>query len=175
MGEELCFCARAWACDVWHRFDEPPPRPRPLQNAPPNVLANASCWALHMGISSNLRYQMLNGLDMVRAGGGSAAACWCGCASAGAGSELACSICSPGPVWLTHAARPLCLPSPLQVLQPRMPSGLFRLFTSVVRGVNNAIGGISFVVIAKVFGVQKAAEPAAEPAPAPAAGKKKSK
>jgi hypothetical protein len=29
------------------------------------VVGNASCWALHMGLSSNLRYQMLNGLDMV--------------------------------------------------------------------------------------------------------------
>lgn len=48
--------------------DWPParsPRAAP-QNAPPNVMANASCWALQMGISSNLRYQMLNGLDMVR-------------------------------------------------------------------------------------------------------------
>ena len=35
-------------------------------NAPPNVVANAGCWALHMGLSSNLRYQILNGFDMVR-------------------------------------------------------------------------------------------------------------
>ncbi len=36
-----------------------------MQNEPPSVVGNASCWALHMGMSSNLRYQMLNGLDMV--------------------------------------------------------------------------------------------------------------
>lgn len=35
------------------------------QNEPPNVVANAGCWALHMGLSSNLRYQILNGFDMV--------------------------------------------------------------------------------------------------------------
>lgn len=84
-----------------------------IQNEPPSIVGNASCWALHMGVSSNLRYQLLNGMDMV--------------------------------------------------LQPRMPSGAFRAFTSVVRGVNNAIGGISFVTIAKLFGVQKSAEPAPVP------------
>lgn len=91
-----------------------------LQNTPPNVLANASCWALHMGVSSNLRYQILNGMDMV--------------------------------------------------LQPVVPSGLFRIFTSVIRGANNAVGGISFVVLAKLLGVQKAAEP--EPEPVKGKGKK---
>jgi Protein RETICULATA-related len=34
-----------------------------LPNAPPGVLANAGTWAAHMGVSSNLRYQALNGLD----------------------------------------------------------------------------------------------------------------
>lgn len=84
-------------------------------NTPPNVLANASCWALHMGVSSNLRYQILNGLDMV--------------------------------------------------VQPALPSGAFRLLTSVVRGVNNAAGGMSFVLLAKLLGVQKAAAPPPPPEP----------
>ena len=35
------------------------------QNKLPNVLSNASAWALHMGISSNVRYQLINGLDAV--------------------------------------------------------------------------------------------------------------
>ena len=35
------------------------------QNEAPNVLLNAGTWAAHMGISSNVRYQVLNGLDMV--------------------------------------------------------------------------------------------------------------
>ena len=43
------------------------------QNEPPSILGNASCWAFHMGLSSNLRYQTLNGIDMVRAGWGAAA------------------------------------------------------------------------------------------------------
>lgn len=38
------------------------------QNEPPTVLGNAACWALHMGISSNLRYQMLGGADGVSGG-----------------------------------------------------------------------------------------------------------
>lgn len=35
------------------------------QNEPPSVVGNAACWALHMGISSNLRYQLLGGADGV--------------------------------------------------------------------------------------------------------------
>ncbi len=35
------------------------------QNEAPNVPLNAATWAAHMGISSNVRYQILNGLDMV--------------------------------------------------------------------------------------------------------------
>lgn len=35
------------------------------QNEAPNVLLNAGVWATHMGVSSNVRYQLLNGLDMV--------------------------------------------------------------------------------------------------------------
>lgn len=33
------------------------------QNEPPNVFANAFTWAVHMGVSSNIRYQALGGLD----------------------------------------------------------------------------------------------------------------
>jgi hypothetical protein len=40
------------------------------QNEPPTVLGNAACWALHMGISSNLRYQVLGGVDGVSHGQG---------------------------------------------------------------------------------------------------------
>ena len=36
------------------------------QNQAPNVLLNAGTWATHMGVSSNVRYQILNGIDMVR-------------------------------------------------------------------------------------------------------------
>ena len=36
------------------------------QNEAPNVPLNAATWAAHMGISSNVRYQILNGIDMVR-------------------------------------------------------------------------------------------------------------
>lgn len=36
-----------------------------LQNEPPHVVWNAVTWGLHMGISSNVRYQSLGGLDAV--------------------------------------------------------------------------------------------------------------
>jgi hypothetical protein len=77
------------------------------QNEPPSVLGNAACWSLHMGLSSNLRYQALGGAD--------------------------------------------------RALVKMMPQAAFRLYGAVVRAVNNAVGGISFVVIARAFGVQKSA------------------
>ncbi|CAL5228983.1 g12218 [Coccomyxa viridis] len=74
------------------------------QNKPPNILLNAGTWAAHMGVSSNVRYQMLNGLDMVA--------------------------------------------------QARMSPRTFKVLTSLIRTMNNLLGGISFVVLAKVTGVQ---------------------
>ena len=41
-----------------------------LQNEPPHIIHNAACWGLHMGISANLRYQVLGGVDAVSALGG---------------------------------------------------------------------------------------------------------
>jgi hypothetical protein len=43
----------------------------------------------------------------------------------------------------------------LQVLVKVMPMGLFRAYSAVIRGLNNIVGGISFVTIARMFGVQK--------------------
>jgi hypothetical protein len=40
--------------------------------------------------------------------------------------------------------------------------GLFRAYSAVIRGLNNIVGGISFVTIARMFGVQKSGT-AAEP------------
>lgn len=37
-----------------------------LQNEPPNIIFNAVTWGIHMGVSSNLRYQSLGGIDAVR-------------------------------------------------------------------------------------------------------------
>eukprot|EP01024_Parvocaulis_polyphysoides_P044311 TRINITY_DN40802_c0_g2_i1.p1 TRINITY_DN40802_c0_g2~~TRINITY_DN40802_c0_g2_i1.p1 ORF type:complete len:368 (-),score=46.38 TRINITY_DN40802_c0_g2_i1:1305-2255(-) len=75
-----------------------------LQNQIPNVGKNAGAWALHMSVSSNLRYQMLNGMDMV--------------------------------------------------LVNVMPNPVFKAWTAIVRTLNNIIGGVSFVTIAKITGVQ---------------------
>ena len=43
---------------------------------------------------------------------------------------------------------------PLQVAQPSMSPLLFKILTSVLRTGNNVVGGISFVTLAKLFGVQ---------------------
>jgi hypothetical protein len=45
-----------------------------------------------------------------------------------------------------------------------MPKTVFRIYSAIIRAANNVVGGISFVVIARMFGVQKAAAPPAEPA-----------
>lgn len=75
------------------------------QNSLPNVPLNAACWATHMGVSSNIRYQMINGFEMA--------------------------------------------------LQPRLPPLAFRMLSSGVRTGNNILGGMSFVLLAKVLGVQQ--------------------
>jgi Protein RETICULATA-related len=67
-----------------------------LQNEPPSIIGNALCWSLHMGISSNLRYQVLGGTDQVR--GGRAPGSWVArsvslCSSA---YRLQCSYSSCG-------------------------------------------------------------------------------
>lgn len=36
------------------------------QNESPDVFLNSLAWTIHMGASSNIRYQILNGMDMVR-------------------------------------------------------------------------------------------------------------
>jgi hypothetical protein len=75
---------------------------------------------------------------------------------------------------LTHPSSPLAYPTnpenkQTQVLIKAMPLTAFRLYSAVIRALNNAVGGISFVIIARMFGVQKAAAPADA---APAKGKK---
>lgn len=38
-----------------------------------------------------------------------------------------------------------------------MPVVVFRLYQAFIRGANNVVGGISFVTLARLLGVQKAA------------------
>ena len=54
--------------------------------------------------------------------------------------------------WLTWR-----VPKLAQVVQPRLGPGGFKVLTSLMRTANNILGGISFVVLAKVFGVQSSA------------------
>ncbi|KAG9451418.1 hypothetical protein H6P81_011383 [Aristolochia fimbriata] len=77
-------------------------------NKPPPTLLNALTWAVHMGVSSNLRYQTLNGVEFLLAKG--------------------------------------------------LPSLGFKASVIVLRCLNNVLGGMSFVVLARLTGSQKVDE-----------------
>ncbi|XP_071909773.1 protein RETICULATA-RELATED 3, chloroplastic-like [Coffea arabica] len=78
-------------------------------NKPPPMPLNALTWGVHMGVSSNFRYQALNGIKFLLAKG--------------------------------------------------LPSFLFKSSIVVWRCLNNVLGGMSFVVLAKLTGSQAAAAP----------------
>ncbi|KAM6587246.1 hypothetical protein CsatA_009851 [Cannabis sativa] len=73
-------------------------------NKAPPTLLNAMTWAIHMGVSSNLRYQTLNGIEFV--------------------------------------------------LDKGLPPLLFKSSVVVLRCLNNVLGGMSFVVLARATGSQ---------------------
>nr|GMC84157.1 protein RETICULATA-RELATED 3, chloroplastic-like [Ipomoea batatas] len=75
----------------------------PPNKAPPTIL-NAATWAIQMGVSSNLRYQALNGIEF----------------------------------WMAKAVPPL----------------VFRSSVVVIRCLNNVVGGMSFVMLARLTGSQ---------------------
>ncbi|PKA50521.1 hypothetical protein AXF42_Ash013736 [Apostasia shenzhenica] len=79
-------------------------------NKPPPTLLNAVTWAIQLGVSSNIRYQTLNGLEFLMA---------------------------------------RALP----------PTG-FKLSVVTLRCLNNVLGGMSFVVLARMTGSQKVEEKA---------------
>ncbi|KAI0520074.1 hypothetical protein KFK09_007539 [Dendrobium nobile] len=74
-------------------------------NKPPPTVLNATTWALHMGLSSNLRYQTLNGLE--------------------------------------------------SVMEKAVSTGAFKTSVVVLRCLNNVLGGMSFVMLARLTGSQK--------------------
>ncbi|XP_040379093.1 protein RETICULATA-RELATED 3, chloroplastic-like [Oryza brachyantha] len=80
-------------------------------NKPPPTLLNAATWAIHMGVSSNLRYQTLNGIEYL----------------------------------LASAA----------------PPSVFKVSVVALRCMNNVLGGMSFVLLARLTGSQKSDAPAA--------------
>ncbi|KAE8734034.1 ZIP metal ion transporter family [Hibiscus syriacus] len=77
-------------------------------NKPPPTLLNALTWAAHMGVSSNLRYQTLNGVEFLLAKG--------------------------------------------------MPPLVFKSSVLVLRCLNNVVGGMSFVILARMTGSQSVKE-----------------
>jgi hypothetical protein len=80
-------------------------------NKAPPTLLNAATWAIHMGVSSNLRYQTLNGVEYL----------------------------------LANAA----------------PPSVFKVSVVALRCINNVLGGMSFVLLARLTGSQKSDAPAA--------------
>lgn len=77
-------------------------------NKPPPTLLNAVTWAIHMGVSSNLRYQTLNGVEYALANG--------------------------------------------------LPPLAFKSSVVVLRCLNNVLGGVTFVLLARLTGSQTVAE-----------------
>ena len=63
-----------------------------------------------------------------------------------------------------QCAAPRAAPAAPQVLQPLIPSSIFRIYSFLLRSANNVVGGISFVMLARILGVQKSAEAAPEAA-----------
>ncbi|KAK7250733.1 hypothetical protein RIF29_33358 [Crotalaria pallida] len=80
-------------------------------NKPPPTLLNALTWAAHMGVSSNLRYQTLNGVEFV--------------------------------------------------LEKGLPPLAFKSSVLVLRLLNNVLGGMTFVMLARYTGSQSVGEPKA--------------
>lgn len=98
-----------------------PTSPHHAQNTPPNVVANAACWAGHMGFSSNLRYQILNGFDMVRWGG-------LGVIGIGLGCRTFVLCAQPGVITAREGSMPrLSSPEQQHLAVDLQPSGLFIL------------------------------------------------
>ncbi|OMO88473.1 hypothetical protein CCACVL1_08364 [Corchorus capsularis] len=77
-------------------------------NKAPPTLLNAVTWAIHMGVSSNLRYQTLNGVEFLLAKG--------------------------------------------------VPPLVFKSSVVVLRCLNNILGGMSFVILARMTGSQSVGE-----------------
>ncbi|RCV26945.1 hypothetical protein SEVIR_5G288900v4 [Setaria viridis] len=79
-------------------------------NKAPPTLLNAATWALHMGVSSNLRYQTLNGIEYL--------------------------------------------------LGKVAPVPVFKVSVLALRCMNNVLGGMSFVLLARLTGAQRSDKPA---------------
>ncbi|KAG6745442.1 hypothetical protein NC652_037118 [Populus alba x Populus x berolinensis] len=94
-------------------------------NKPPPTVLNALTWAIHMGVSSNLRYQSLNGVEFLLAKG--------------------------------------------------LPPFAFKSSVVVLRCLNNVLGGMTFVILARMTGSQSVGEskPVADGVSLVAPGKEK--
>lgn len=63
----------------------------------------------------------------------------------------------PAKIAMSLIFKEMCLKEAIdmQALQPKMNAVAFRILSSGVRTGNNILGGMSFVILAKVLGVQQ--------------------
>ncbi|KAL2500332.1 hypothetical protein Fot_34180 [Forsythia ovata] len=99
-------CWTCWNCSFeWVANNEEKMDPNfETPNKPPPPVLNAITWAIHMGLSSNFRYQTLNGIEFLLAKG--------------------------------------------------VPPVVFKSSVVVLRCLNNILGGMSFVILARLTGSQ---------------------
>ena len=64
--------------------------------------------------------------------------------------------------WLTGGNLPQHHWHGVQVMQPRLAPGSFKALTTLLRLVNNVVGGFSFVYLAKLFKVQSSGDSSAQ-------------
>ncbi|PKA50520.1 hypothetical protein AXF42_Ash013735 [Apostasia shenzhenica] len=81
-------------------------------NKPPPTLLNAVTWAIQMGVSTNIRYQTVNGVEFL--------------------------------------------------MERSLPSTVFKFTVLTLRCLNNVVGGMSLVVLARMTGSQKVVEEKAQ-------------
>lgn len=58
---------------------------------------------------------------------------------------------------IIQSAQNVCMVG-VQVLQPRLGGSTFKALSTLIRLLNNIVGGMSFVTLAKIAGVQKSGE-----------------
>ncbi len=66
------------------------------------------------------------------------------------------SALQPGASWPASTDASAAAAPEVQVVQPLLSSPLFRAYTFVVRALNNLGGGMTYVMLVKALGVQKA-------------------
>ncbi|PWA57649.1 hypothetical protein CTI12_AA409540 [Artemisia annua] len=101
-------------------------------NKPPPMLLNAVTWAIHMGVSSNLRYQTLNGIEFL----------------------LAKAVPPAIHMGVSSNLRYQTLNGIEFLLAKAVPPVVFKSSVIGLRMANNVLGGMTFVMLARLTGSQ---------------------